>query len=70
MIMAFMSFVADLNMVEFSSTSVIPSLTGGSPTVLTLVLFLTVLGTLFRILQMERKGQKERLQEKVGELEK
>ena len=69
MIMAFMAFMADLDMTQFAAAPVVPSLAGGSPSVLTLALFLIVLGMLFRILKKERKGEKEELREQVEKMQ-
>ena len=76
-IVAFLAFMADLGMVEFPNKPVIPALSGGSPTILTMLLFLIVFGILGRMLQMARRREKEFLQsqvvelkERIGELEK
>ena len=67
-IVTFLAFMADLGMVEFPRKPVIPALSGGSPTILTMLLFLIVFGILGRMLQMARRREKEFLQSQVVKL--
>ncbi len=69
-ILAMTAFMGDLGMLEFPRQLVVPALAGGSPTYHTLFLFLIVFGVLGRMLQMERRREKETLRERVATLQK
>ncbi len=69
-VLSMTAFMADLGMLEFPRQPVVPTLAQGSPTYHTLFLFLVVFGILGRMLQMERRREKESLRERVVTLQK
>lgn len=62
-------YMGDLGMMEFPRQPVI-ALTGAGPTFQTLCMFLVVFGLLGRMLQMERRKEKETLRARLKTLEK
>ena len=56
-------------MVRFVSLRVIPGVGNNSPTVFTLLFFLSTIGLLLRMLRMAVKGEKEKLRARVKDLE-
>ena len=69
-ILSMTAFMADLGMLEFPRQPVVAALAEGSPSYHTFFLFLVVFGILGRILQMERRREKESLRERVETLQK
>ena len=68
-VISFISFMSDLGMIQFPVMRVLPSAGNSSPTVLTLLLFIAILGMLGRMLKMAIKGEKEELKERIKKLE-
>ncbi len=68
-ILSMTAFMADLGMLAFPNQPVVPALAEGSPSYHTLFLFLILFGILGRILQMERRREKESLRERVATLQ-
>ena len=66
---SFMSFISDLGMAKFPVIRVIPNVGNSSPTLLTLLLFLSTLVLLGRMLRMEIRGEKEKLHKHIKKLE-
>ena len=68
-VITFISFMEDLGMMKFVSLRVIPGIGNNSPTILTLLFFLSTVGLLLRMLKMMARGEKEKLRARVKELE-
>ena len=68
-VITIVSFMQDLGMSQFASLRVIPGVGNNSPTILTLLFFLSTIGLLLRMLRMAVRGEKEKLRARVKELE-
>ena len=68
-VITIVSFTQDLGMLQLASLRVIPGIGNNSPTILTLLFFLSTIGLLLRMLRMAVKGEKEQLRARVKELE-
>jgi hypothetical protein len=69
LVVAIFAFMGDLGWLEFPNKPIIPALPGGCPTIVTMLLFIVVLGILGRIFQMSRRGEKESLRQQIHRLE-
>ncbi len=67
-VISFTSFMNDLDMLNFPSIRIIPSIGNNSPTFLTLLFFLATLGLLGRMLKMAVKREKEKLRKQIKDL--
>ena len=67
LLVAAFSYLADLGILPFLIDIRVPFL---HVSILSLLILLCLLGLLFRMLHMQRKGEKETLQRRINELEK